>query len=246
MLTVAYGRDAEVEKVLGVLKGSRPSLVLIGPSGSGKSAILHEVIRRMRGGQCPEALAGREVWSVSTGTLLADQKYIGQLEGRMQRVVAEVRERNAILYVEDAGAMVEAGRHEDNSTSMADYFRRYLQAGSVVIIGEATPERWRYAERLNPGFTRQFSTLRIEPTDDAGTLRIATNILPRIEQREGVRFVPGTCEAALGLTNRFLPYRSQPGKTVRLVEQAAADCRLDAGSRRRTRRRRCPTWGTRS
>lgn len=235
-LSATYERDAEVDKVLGVLAGARPSLVLIGPSGAGKTAIMSEVVRRIKNKACPEKLHGRQVWAVTSSSLLAGQKYIGEWEGRLQRVVNEVRERNAILFVEDVAGLVEAGRHDQSNTSMADYLRPFVQNGSVVIVGDSTPERWRYAEQQNAGFVAQLSPIRVEPADDERTVRIVNNILLKIEQRDGIRFAPGAGEVAVDLTNRFMPYRAQPGKSVRLVEQTAGDCLLKPIPEGETRR----------
>ncbi|MFQ5855611.1 MAG: hypothetical protein ACE5LU_08220, partial [Anaerolineae bacterium] len=56
-LRKAYGRDAEVDAVLRRLarpRGARP--LLVGPPRVGKTAIIHEVVRRIVQGDCPEPL----------------------------------------------------------------------------------------------------------------------------------------------------------------------------------------------
>ena len=185
-LARAYRRESEVTGVLSALAGARPCLVLIGPSGVGKTAIVHEVVHRIREGHCPAALQGREVWSVTGPSLLANNKYIGQWEGTLAAVLAEVRPQRHILFVEDIASLVEAGRHDKSDTNMGDVLRPHLQTGSITIVGESTPERWRYAERLHPGFVAQFRTLQVEPADEAQTLSIVNSV--RAGSSRGSRF----------------------------------------------------------
>ncbi len=222
-LSQAYGREAEVDRVLHVLAGARPSLVLVGPPGAGKTAIVQEVVRRICLKQCDESLRTREVWRVTGSTLIAGQKYIGEIEARVQRTIEAARTRKALLFVDNIAGLVDTGRHEQNEVSVADDLRPHVQDGSVVIIGETTPERWRYAERRSPSFVAQFAILRIEPTRGADTLFIVNSVLAEIEQREQIRFGPGAAEVAIDLTDRFLPYHSQPGKAIQLIQRSVSD-----------------------
>src|SRR5579884_4362671 len=59
----AYGRDAEVARVLASLERKR-SVLLLGAADVGKTAILHEVVTRMirpQGAPCPDARVGKWV-----------------------------------------------------------------------------------------------------------------------------------------------------------------------------------------
>jgi ATP-dependent Clp protease ATP-binding subunit ClpC len=219
-----YRREPEVEKTLSAVASEQhSSLVLVGPSGVGKTAIVNEVARRIWRKECPETLIGREVWSVTASSLVADASFIGQWEGRLKNVVAEVRKKRHILFVEDIAGLIEAGPTVSSERSMADFLKPHLQTGDVVIIGESTPERLRYAERRSPGFVAQFRTIPVEPTGEAHTLSILSAISHGIEQTEAVRITPSAIESAVEVTDRFLPYRAQPGKAIQLIEQMVGD-----------------------
>jgi protein subunit release factor A/DNA polymerase III delta prime subunit len=51
-----------------------------------------------------------------------------------------------------------------------------------------------------------------------------------LERGEELRIEPSALEAAVELTNRFQPYRSQPGKSIVLVEQAASEINRQRGA----------------
>ncbi len=44
----------------------------------GKTALLHEVVRRMEADEVPEGLAGCEAWFLTANHLVARMKYIGE------------------------------------------------------------------------------------------------------------------------------------------------------------------------
>lgn len=220
----AFRREREVEALLAGLSGDRrPSMLLIGASGVGKTAIMHEVARRIRRKECPEALHDRQVWSVTAASLLAGCMFLGQWQEKLNDLVREVRKKRHILFVEDLAALSESGRHSKSDDNMADFLKPYIQSGDVVLIGETTPERLRRAEQLVPGFVAQFRTLEIAPTGESDTLSILTATARELERAEELRIEPSALEAAVELTNRFQPYRMQPGKSVSLIEQVASE-----------------------
>ncbi len=227
----AFRRDSEVDDVLAAIASERrPSILLIGASGAGKSAVAHEVARRIRRRECSDALRDRQVWAVNGDSLIAGCSFVGQWQEKMRDVVQEVRKKRHILFVDDLASLAEAGRHSKGDDNIADFLKPHLQSGDVVIIGEATPERLRLAEQLAPGFVAQFRTRTVEPTNETDTLSILTATSRELERSEDVRIEPAALEAAVELTNRFLPYRVQPGKALALIEQMTSDAARHRGS----------------
>lgn len=69
---------------------------------------------------------------------------------------------------------------------MVAFLKPHIQTGDVVVIGESTPERLRYTERLTPSFLAQFRTQKVGPTSDADTLSILTVLPAQARGRDGV------------------------------------------------------------
>ncbi|MCG8351965.1 MAG: AAA family ATPase [Chloroflexales bacterium] len=113
---------------------------------------------------------------------------------------------------------------------MADFLKPHLQIDDVVIIGKSSRERLRRAEQLTPGFVAQFRTLDIAPISEADTLGILIAVACELERGEEIRIEPSALEAAVELTDGFQPYRSQPGKSIVLVEQATSEINRQRGA----------------
>lgn len=220
----AFRREREVEQVLAAIASERrPSILLVGPSGVGKTAIVHEIARRIRRKECAESLHERQLWAVTGDSLIAGCSYIGQWQEKLTNLLRETRKKRHLLFVEDIASLAEAGRWSKSDDNIADFLKSHIQTGDVVIIGETTPERLRRAEQLTPGFVAQFRTLEIAATSEADTLSILTALARELERGEDIRIEPSALESATELTNRFLPYRAQPGKAVTLLEQIASE-----------------------
>lgn len=231
----AFRREAIVEQVLSALAGDRrPSLMLIGPSGAGKTAIVHEIARRIRKKECAEVLHDRQVWSVTAASLIAGCSYLGQWQDKLNDLVREVRKKRHLLFIEDVAALAEAGRWSKGDENMAEFLKPHLLSGDVVLIGETNPERLRRLEQLAPGFAAQLRTIEVAPPGETDTLSILAALARELERAEDLRIEPSALEAAVELTTRFMPYRAQPGKSIALIEQLAGDAsraRTSAGAR---------------
>jgi ATP-dependent Clp protease ATP-binding subunit ClpC len=220
----AFRREALVDQILGAIASERrPSILLVGPSGVGKTALVYEIARRIAKKECPEALHDRQIWSVTGDSLIAGCSYIGQWQEKLADLVREVRKKRHILFVEDVAALSEAGRWSKGDQNMAEFLKPHIQSGDLVVIGESTPERLRYLDRMAPGFAAQFRTLEIPATTESDTLSILAALARDVERLEDLRIEPSALEAANELTSRFQPYRAQPGAAVVLLEQLAGD-----------------------
>src|SRR5262249_16312972 len=137
----AYRREREVNAVLNVLAAERSnSILLIGPPGVGKTAIVPEVARRMKDEGCPAPLRDRQVWYTSANQLVAGCSYLGQWEAKLQNVVDEVKRRRHILHIDDLTALIDAGRHAKSDDNMAQFLKPVLADGTVVIVAQTTAE----------------------------------------------------------------------------------------------------------
>src|SRR5205807_10129804 len=131
-----------------------------------------------------------------------------QWQAKVQNVVDEVKKRRHILHLDDLPGLLEAGRSSKSEDNMAQFLARFVADGTLVIVGETTPERLRVAENDDPGFLRQFRILELAETDEQTTLGILGMVGANLERELTVRVEPGASEAAVELTRRFQPYRA--------------------------------------
>lgn len=218
----AYEREAEVARVLEALASSPPASVLLtGPSGVGKTAIVHEVARRIALGEAPAALAKARVYALPGSRLIAGMRYFGDWEERCREVVEEARARQAILFVDDLVELCEAGRSDESDAGVARFFAPHVQRGEVALVAESTPERLARVERMDASLLPLFRAVTVEELSGVRTLEVLRRLQGPLGRRHGVSFDERALETALDLTRRFVPGKRLPGKAAGFLARAA-------------------------
>ncbi|HEY1011733.1 MAG TPA: AAA family ATPase, partial [Herpetosiphonaceae bacterium] len=217
-------REALVEQMITTLAADRMnSVMLVGGGDVGKTALLHEVVERIRSGAVPEALKKREIWFVTANNLIAGMKYTGEWQGRTQKLIAQARKGRQILYMADPNEILDAGRWEKSDNNMGRFLRPYIESGEITLICECAPEGFEVGLKVEPSFMNAFTRIDVKPTDEADTGAIVQATGRRLEAARNVSIEPSANAAVLDLTRRFMPYRAFPGKAVRFLEDMVRD-----------------------
>ncbi|MEZ4433697.1 MAG: AAA family ATPase [bacterium] len=217
-----FGRDAIVADVMQRLERPGAAVLLVGPSGVGKTAIVYEVARRLaaRG----EALHARtDVWAVDGNRIIAGMSVVGAWEQRCKEMVAELDARQDVLFVEDMPALVHTGRTSHSETNVATFLEPHLARGELRIIGECTAERLEATREEAPGFFSRFAVVQVPELAERETLMVLVDAVRAIEAREAVRVEPEVLEGILALTRRFQRRQCHPGKAVSWLERLVSD-----------------------
>jgi ATP-dependent Clp protease ATP-binding subunit ClpA len=227
----AHGRDREVEQVIAALR-ERQHVLLLGPSGVGKTAVRNEVINRIVRGQAHEELRGWRFVELSTTAIEAGSMNAGQWAARLSMVVQILTSARRIgLYLSNIWHLRDAGRYSGQTESFATYLRPHLEQRAFPLLGESTPENfagasthggwYAFALASDPALVGLFALVRIEEPDAEATRAILRAAASDLERAHGVEIDRPALERALELTRRFQPYQAFPGKAVQLLAEVA-------------------------
>jgi len=209
-----FGRQNEVHAVARLL-AHRKSVVLVGPPGVGKTAVIQKLLSYLAEGRLPE-LAGARMYEISTTLLCSDTRYTGMQETRIRSVLAHATPLR-IHYVTDVWNLPSAGSYDTKPRGIYDLMRPGIESGSLVIVGECTPGRWDKLCRIDPELARDFVQVRIDEPSDAET----RDLMARAAGKLGFPFERAAIDRAFSLSKKFLPSSSFPGKGVELLRRAA-------------------------
>ncbi len=131
------------------------SVLVTGAAESGKTAVIHEVIRRIVNKDCEEALHDREVWLITPDRIIAGAQFVGTWEERINNIVDECRKERHILYVPDLAGLLEVGRWSKSDANVAMALKPHIATGEVIdhrrnVRGPADDGRKRRAELHEP------------------------------------------------------------------------------------------------
>ena len=227
-LDPVIGRDDEIERVISILaRRSKNNPVLIGEPGVGKTAVVEGLAQRIVAGSVPAALHEKRVLALSLGPLVAGTKYRGEFEGRVKRILDEIKRasRDVILFIDELHTLVGAGAAE-GSLDLSSMIKPELARGELQCIGATTFGEYRKHVESDPALERRFQPVAVdEPTVDQ-TIAILRGLRDKYALHHHVQITDEALVAAATLSARYIADRFLPDKAIDLVDEAAASTAL--------------------
>jgi ATP-dependent Clp protease ATP-binding subunit ClpA len=235
-LDPVIGRDTEIRRLIQVLsRRGKNNPVLIGEPGVGKTAVAELLAQRIVAGEVPEALRGVRLVALDLGALIAGAKFRGQFEERLRGVLEEVREAEGsnggvVLFIDELHTVVGGERSSADAGSL---LKPALARGDLRCIGATTPEDYRRTIGKDQALERRFQQVVIREPDRDSCLEILRGLRERYELHHGVTITDQALVAACRLADRYISDRCLPDSAIDLVDEAAAQLRMEVTSKPR-------------
>jgi ATP-dependent Clp protease ATP-binding subunit ClpC len=223
-LDPVIGRDDEIERVVSILsRRSKNNPVLVGEPGVGKTAIVEGLAQRIVKGDVPAALREKKVLALNLGPLVAGTKYRGEFEGRVKRLLDEVKRssRDVILFIDELHTLVGAGAAE-GSLDLSSMIKPELARGELQCVGATTFDEYRKYIESDAALERRFQPVRVDEPTIEETIEILRGLRPKYATHHGVTIDDAALEAAATLAARFIADRFLPDKAIDVIDEAAA------------------------
>ncbi len=226
-LDPVVGRETEVERIMQILsRRTKNNPVLIGEPGVGKTAVVEGLAQRITGGEVPELLKNKQIYTLDLAALVAGSKYRGEFEERLKKVMKEITQRgDIILFIDELHNLVGAGAAE-GAIDAASILKPALARGELQTIGATTLDEYRkYLER-DSALERRFQQIRVDEPSTEETVQILKGLRDRYEQHHKVNITDEALVAAGELADRYISDRFLPDKAIDLIDEAASRMRI--------------------
>ncbi|MCP4346264.1 MAG: AAA domain-containing protein [Desulfobacterales bacterium] len=213
---------AQIGRILLQREANNP--ILVGEPGVGKTAIAEGFAWRLAGQDVVEKLAGRRVVELSANTLTAGTKYRGDLEERLQQVLAEVKaaDGQVIVFIDEIHSILGGGA-SGGLSAIADAFKPALSRGEFPCIGATTVNEYRRHIEKDSALARRFTPVWIDEPGIEESIQVVKKVAEEhLAQHHGVAFMPEAVEATVKLSARYLHDERLPGKAVKVLDQACS------------------------
>ena len=227
-----YLRDKELDEVMEILlrKGKNNPL-LVGDPGVGKTAIAYELARRIKCGNVPDRLKGKEVYLVSTSSLVSGTKYRGEFEERVNGLINEViRNGNIILFIDEIHTIMKTGSSEAGVDG-ANILKPYIARSDLKIIGATTKREYDEYLKKDGAFARRFAKVIVNEPSLKDTVTILNKLKKSYEEFYNLKINSNVIKYLVDLCDKYLPNSYNPDKSIDILDTSLSKIALEGKKR---------------
>lgn len=242
-------REKEIARVTQILgRRTKNNPILLGEPGVGKTAIAeglaYTIVHKtnLDGTPLPAFLENKRVMQVDVGLIIAGAKERGELENRVTKLLAEVKEcGDVILMIDEVHTLVGAGavgRGGGGGLDISNLIKPALARGEIQCIGATTvKEHRKYIER-DPALERRFQPVYVDEPSQEQTLEILKGLREKYERHHKCAYSAEALEAAVQLSHKYIADRFLPDKAIDLMDEAGSRVRISAYMARKDQNKR--------
>lgn len=204
----AIARDQEIKKLIMVLLTPEKSGLLVGKAGIGKTAIVEGLAYLIQKNEVPDALKNYKIIKINSTSLVGMMTIDGREEMIIQLFVNELKKmEKTIVFIDEIHTLI--GGRGDGPMDLANILKPGLDRGDIKAIGATTTEEYDTYIIRDRAFLRRFERIDVLEPDEATTVRILMESLPKIEYQTGCKFAYNDfitkmlIESIVGSTSEF-------------------------------------------
>lgn len=215
------GRDTELERIIQILsRRTKNNIILIGEAGVGKTALVEGLAQMMINVDPSHPLYKKKIISLNINELLAGTRYRGEFEERMKKIIAEIKDKETIVFIDEIHTIIGAGGSE-GKLDAANILKPALARGEIQMIGATTHQEYRVIEN-DTALERRFQPLFVKEPSPKQTFDIIKGLQSRYEDFHQIKITDSIIEFAIATAEKDLPMRHFPDKALDLIDEAAS------------------------
>ena len=139
-----------------ILLSPEKSVVLTGPAGVGKTALVEGLALMIQQNKVPNVLQNYKIYKINTSSLLGNYEHDGIVESKLQLLINEVIDRkNTILFIDEVHTLVTAARN-GSGVDFLNMLKPCLDRGDLKIIGATTTKEYEEFLLKDKAFIRSY------------------------------------------------------------------------------------------
>jgi ATP-dependent Clp protease ATP-binding subunit ClpC len=222
-LQPAFRRERVVAQVDEVVFGDTiiPA-VLVGPEGVGRTSVLHQAVGEyLRRCSAEEKARRRTVWHVDPQRVISGMSVVGEWQRRFEAMLDHLAEKDHIMFIDDVVPLFRIGKSSQNTLTLSDVLKPYLENRSVRVVMEATPGEWERVQEADRRFADLFRVIRITEPRKEDLVSMFVRTRQALELRYEVTFDLESLDFLWKWNAALLSGSAQPGSLVAAITQLA-------------------------
>ncbi|MDR2010230.1 MAG: ATP-dependent Clp protease ATP-binding subunit [Bacteroidales bacterium] len=219
--SVIIGFEKELQTIFDTLgRKSKSSILLIGESGIGKTALINAFVQRINKDEVPDCLKEATVYELDISLVSSEANYKGEIEDRVKKVLSEISGiNNSILVIEGIDKVFE--KHSI-LYGISTLLKRELNNNTLKLIATSSVEGFTKNLEIDKEFTGKVEKLTIEEPDFEMSVRIIKGIKDNFETHYNLKISEETVKESIRLAKRYMGDRSLPDSALDLIDRASS------------------------
>lgn len=208
------GRMHYIDKVDRILsRKQKNNPMLIGAAGVGKTGIVEGVVQHYLVHK-PNLL----IYRLDLSSIIAGTRYRGDLEERLLDAIEEIKEDNAIVFIDEIHNILASNTNEA-SLDIANILKPVLSRSEIKCIGATTTEEYyRYIDK-DKALVRRFQNVFVEEVDDNECLEILEGIKNGYEEYYQVEYSRDLLQYIIEIS-KLMTTRRLPDKAIDILDES--------------------------
>ena len=235
VLDPVAGRDKEIERLVHILlRRTKNNPIIIGEAGVGKTAVVEGLAQKIVKGDVPKELKDRRIIQLDLASMVAGASHRGEFEERLKGVIKEAQASigQIVLFIDEIHTLIGTGDTQ-GALDASNIIKPYLARGQLQLIGTTTTAEYRKYFEKDKAFERRFQPILVDEPDEDAAVEMLKVLQPKYEKFHNVTFTPEALTSSVHLSKKYVGERYLPDKAVDLLDEAAADVKLQVSSGKR-------------
>ena len=223
------GRDKEISLIIETLiRKNKNNPLLVGDAGVGKTAIVEELVRRIKKCEVPKILQDKKIVMLEMGSLVAGTKYRGEFEEKLTKLIRELENNSEIiLFIDEIHTIVNAGGAE-GAINASDILKPYLARGKIKVIGATTTGEYNKFILKDKALNRRFELIRVLEPNTNETINILNNVKINYENHYNIKISKENIKDIVYIANKYIVDKKNPDKSLDILDSVCAMKEVDS------------------
>lgn len=223
------GRDKEIYLIIETLiRKNKNNPLLVGDAGVGKTAIVEELVRRIKKCEVPKILQDKKIVMLEMGSLVAGTKYRGEFEEKLTKLIRELENNpEIILFIDEIHTIVNAGGAE-GAINASDILKPYLARGKIKVIGATTTGEYNKFILKDKALNRRFELIRVLEPNTNETINILNNVKINYENHYNIKISKENIKDIVYIANKYIVDKKNPDKSLDILDSVCAMKEVDS------------------
>ncbi len=219
-LDICVGRQKEIGAIFEAFSGGHNGVMLVGPTGVGKSAIINGVAQLMVEERVPEALKDKRLVELDVSRLISGADP-AQAEERLLTCLTEInRSGNIVLYIDNIENLIGISAGGQSSLDVSEVLAESISRRNIYCLAAATTDNYaRFIENRPIG--EAMNAIGVKEPEINEAIQILESQVGFLEHKYDIYIVYGAIEQAVVMSTRYLHDKFLPLKAINLLEKAA-------------------------